>query len=147
MFLKNYTSEVPVVRTVGRIEQLLAEAGTTNVSKSYQSGELQAITFGIEHNGKLIHFRLPADVNKIFEAMWKESKRPVKGTRERLMEQAKRTAWKLLQDSLEIEVTRLKLQQTEFLQVFLAYVWDGQQTYFEALKAGSFKMLPEKAQG
>lgn len=147
MFLKNYTSKVPVFRTVARIEQLLAEAGACDVTKTYVSGELRAITFAIEHEGKRIQFRLPASVDKIFQFMWKQVKNQHQDTRERLMEQAKRTSWKLLQDSLEIECTRLKLQQTEFLAVFLAYVWDGQMTYYEALKAGSFKQLSEKSQG
>lgn len=147
MFLKNYTSKVPVFRTVARIEQLLAEAGASDVTKTYVSGELRAIMFAIDHDGKRMQFRLPADVQKIYQYMLKEVKRPSDNTQARLMEQAERTAWKLLQDSLEIECTRLKLQQTEFLQVFLAYVWDGNMTFFESLKSGSFKQLPERATG
>jgi hypothetical protein len=37
------------------------------------------------------------------------------------------------------------MHQLDPLQVFLPYVWDGQRTYYAALKDGGFKMLPEKA--
>ena len=31
------------------------------------------------------------------------------------------------------------------LQVFMGFVWDGEQTYYDRLKGGGFKALPEKA--
>jgi hypothetical protein len=37
----------------------------------------------------------------------------------------------------------IKLKQAEFLQVFMAYIWDGQQTYYEFIKGNKFKALPE----
>src|SRR5688572_192510 len=114
MNLKNYTSEVPVSRTVARIEELLADAGASDVSKQYREGRLHTLTFGIEApNGKTLSFRMPADADKVFSYFWKDVARPRNGTKERLQQQAERTAWKLLQESLEIEVSRIKLQQTE----------------------------------
>jgi len=141
MFLKNYTSEVPVQKTISRIEQLLAESGASNVSKDYKDGKIVSLMFTVELNGRFINFKMPADSGKIFEAMWKKVSRPHSGTRIKIAEQSERTAWKLLQDSLEVECTRLKLQQTEFMQVFLPYVWDGEKTFYAALKESNFKKL------
>lgn len=144
MFLKNYTSNVPVQKTVSRIEQLLAESGASNVSKTYSNGRIVSLMFTVDVNGKCVHFKMPADASAIFDAMWKDVRRPRKDTHRKLMEQSERTAWKLLQDSLEVECTRLKLRQTEFMQVFLSYVWNGKQTYYEALKDTNFRaMIPE----
>lgn len=146
MNLKNYTSSVPVGRTIARIEELLAAAGASNISKQYRDGKLSTLTFSIETpNGKEITFRMPADSARVFDFMWKEISRPRAGTKQALQEQAERTAWKLLQDSLEVEISRLKLQQVEPLQIFLPYVWDGEKTFYERLKGSGFKQLPERA--
>ena len=143
--LKNYTSRVPVSRTVARIEELLAAAGAKAIGKNYVAGCLSSVTFQIEINGSDVLVRLPANPSAVYDAMRKEVKRPHNGTLERLKDQSDRTAWKIQQDWLEVELTKIRLNQTEPLQAFLAYVWDGNQTYFDALKESKFKgLLPEK---
>ena len=64
---------------------------------------------------------------------------------DKIRDQASRTAWKLMQDWIEIQVSLIEMRQVEFLQVFLPYVWDGQQTYYSYLKEGNFKLLPERS--
>lgn len=144
MRIKNYTCGVPVARTVSRIEELLAEAGATAIGKNYANARLESITFQIAMNGKEHLVRLPARPEAVFDALWAEVARPKKGTREKLREQAARTAWKIQQEWLEIELTNLHLGQKETMEVFLPYIWDGQQTYYEFLKGANFKALPEK---
>lgn len=141
MYLKNYTCGVPVAKTISRIEVLLAESGASNVSKNFSNGEIVSLTFAVALNNRDVTFKMPSDCEKIFNFMWKEVSRPRSNTKDKLMEQARRTAWKLLQDSLEVECTRLKLQQVDFMQVFLPYVWNGNQTFYEALKDSGFKQL------
>ena len=147
MFLKNYTSNVPVDRTVARIEALLAEFGAKAIGKNYEAGQLLSLTFQLEVNGRDVLIRLPANLQAVFETMKNECKRPRKGTLEKLKAQSDRTAWKIQQEWLEIELTKIGLNQTEPLQAFLAYIWDGKQTYFTALKERSFKgLLAEKCE-
>jgi hypothetical protein len=39
----------------------------------------------------------------------------------------------------------IQMKQAETLQVFLPYVWDGQQTFYQRLKESKFRaMLPER---
>lgn len=45
MSLKNYTSSVPVERTISRIEQVLAKAGAGGIMKDYDCGGLVALAF------------------------------------------------------------------------------------------------------
>jgi hypothetical protein len=143
--MKNYTSTVPVERTVSRIEQILANAGAGNIIKDYKNGELQALSFTLYHGntGKMVPIRLPANAEAVEKVLLGEVKRPHKETLLRIKQQASRTAWKLMQDWIEVQVSLIELHQVEALQVFLPYIWDGRRTYYTALKEGGFKMLPQ----
>ena len=61
-----------------------------------------------------------------------------------LREQAERSAWKILSDSVDIDLSLVEINQVEFLQKFLAYVMvDGKtkETFYDRLKTNGFKML------
>jgi hypothetical protein len=142
MRLKNYTSTVPVSRTIARIEEVLAGAGATGISKDYKDGKLVSIMFRVcMPDGKEFSIRLPANVEAVQQTMAKEVLRPRAGTMDRIADQAERTAWKLVQDWTEVQCSLIRLQKAEFLQVFLPYIWDGKRTFFTALKDSGFKQL------
>lgn len=141
--LKNYTSGVPVSKTISRIEDILAAFGAKAIGKNYEHGRVSSITFQISMDGRDHLVRLPAKPDEVYESLRGEIKRPHNGTLDRLKEQADRTAWKIQQDWLEIELTNIRLNQKKPLQVFLSYLWDGHQTYFDILESRGFKALPE----
>lgn len=142
MNIKNYTSTVPVERTVARIESLLASFGVKAIAKQYEDKRLAALTFQIAINDKDLLIRLPASPNRVLLALRKTCKRPRADTLNRLAKQADRTAWRLQQEWLEIELTKIMLDQSEPLEVFLPYVWDGASTFYGRLKESGFKLLP-----
>ncbi len=141
--MKNYTSSVPVERTIMRIESTLVRAGASNIHKDYEDGILQAICFSIDHAGmeNKLSVRLPADSVAVYEYMKSKVKRPHGGTMERIREQASRTAWKIIQDWVEVQISLIEMRQAEFLQAFLPYIWNGKETFYNRLKDGQFKML------
>ena len=144
MNIKNYTSKVPVSQTISRIEQILADFGAKAIGKNYEGGKVSSITFQLAMNGKDFLVRLPADPEAVYRSLRAEVKKPHNGTLERLQQQCDRTAWKIQQDWLEVELSLVRLNQKEPLQAFLAYVWDGKRTYFHHLKERGFKaMIPE----
>jgi hypothetical protein len=61
MNLKNYTSSVPAVTSMGRIETALVKAGATDISKKYENGICVAITFRMVENGQPLFFKLPGE--------------------------------------------------------------------------------------
>lgn len=140
MNLKNYTSSVPAERTIARIETLLAEAGASDIGKNYRDGKLLAICFRIqiEESGRHVTIRLPANVDTVYEMLKKEVRRPRPGTLENLRVQAARTAWKLMQDWVEVQMSLIRLQQAELLQVFMPYIWDGERSFYTAIKERKF---------
>ena len=150
MPLKNYTSTVPIDRTLRRIEAALVQAGATNISREYSADhEIQAMRFAIADPtvGKVIEIRLPVDAEAAYAVMVQEAKRERPRTRpktmDKLRDQAGRTAWRLMEDWTRVQLSLIEMRQVELLQVFLPYVWNGRTTFYAQLKAGSFKMLPQ----
>lgn len=141
--IKNYTSGVPVDRTVSRIEKALVEGGASNIVKDYKDVTLDAICFVVTmpDTGRKIAVRLPANVDAVYETLRSRIKRPRDGTLGKLHEQAARTAWKLMQDWVDIQMSLIQMHQAEFLQVFLPYVWNGKETFYNQLKGQGFNLL------
>lgn len=143
MNLKNYTSEVPAVTSMGRIETALVKAGATDISKKYVDGVCTAITFRMIQNGQPLFFKLPARVEHCFQVLWKEYTRPKPESLQKTRAQAERTAWKIISDWVEIQLSMILLEQALPLQIFLPYVYDPatELTFFEKLEQSNFKML------
>lgn len=152
MTLKNYTSGIDAGITVARIEQLLVSAGADGIQKLYKNGKISSLIFKIQFSPSEspIAIRLPANAEACLELFWKEyikSSRRGRKSKDDFLEQADRTAWKLMRDWVEIQISLIHLKQVEFLQVFLPYVIasaDG-RTYYETLRESGFKaLLPDK---
>lgn len=146
MNLKNYTSTVPSGTSMMRIQKALVEAGTTDISMKFDptSKVCCAISFRMLVNDRIpMFFKLPAKVDACFKVLFAEVKRPNTDMKKRVWEQAERTAWKIVSDWVDIQLSMIKLEQAEPLQVFLPYVYDPTEdvTYYEKLKAGNFKLL------
>jgi hypothetical protein len=153
--IKNYTSAVPIERTIMRIEGALIRGGAIGISKEYKGGELEAIHFSIPGpENRLMMIRLPGDIKAVYEVLLSKMRRPRPETLRRLQEQSARTAWKIVQEWVEVQMSFIEMRQAEFLQIFLPFMWDGSKTLYLALKAtgfkmleGGFKMLPEGKSG
>lgn len=143
MKIKNYTSGMPIDRTVSKIERLLVSAGASDILKNYTDEQLTGISFQIKIEGKLVPFKLPAKVDACFNAMWGEVKRPRKETEKKLKNQAERTAWKIVCDWVEVQISMIKLNQAEIMEIFLPYIWIPKfnQTFYGQLKENNFKQL------
>lgn len=148
MNLKNYTSSVDANTTISYIETYLADCGVTGISKEFKNSTPVALFFHIDMSGRIFTIRLPAKVDQVHEYLWREycisHSRPRK-TKEDFLDQAAKTAWKIQQDWVQVQMSLIKLKQVDFIQVFMGFVWDGKQTFYDRLKTGDFKQLPEKA--
>lgn len=146
MNLKNYTSSVPAHTTISYIEAYLADCGITGISKDFKNGIPVALYFHTTENGKMFTIKLPAQVDEVHDFLWRDycrlTVRPRK-TKDDFKEQAARTAWKIQQDWVQVQMSLVKLKQADVLQVFMAFVWDGEQTYYQQLRSCGFKQLPQ----
>jgi hypothetical protein len=146
--VRNYTSTVPPARTAERIEAFLAGAGASHIAKHYDKGELVGIDFAIEvQDGVQIAFRLPVDVAAMSDYMLNQRLKTRRMTyltqadKDRVREQAKRTAWRVMQDWVESQLSLVVTKQAEMAQVFMPYAFNGQQTYYASVKERGFAML------
>jgi hypothetical protein len=141
--IKNYTSSVPPERSVNHIEKTLVAHGAKNIMKTYTpEAKLGGLFFVISIEGTDRPFKVPARVDRVEKRLKEQVKKPHRGTMERISEQAERTAWKLLADWVDIQMSLIDLDQAEFLEVFLPYVQTGrEQTFFEKIKKDSMRLL------
>lgn len=144
--LKNYTTETSADVSIARIERLLVDAGAAGIAKEYKAGRVDALVFKfpLEH-GRMVVIKLPANVAACQEFMWKQhcdtrSSRS-RRTDKDFLPQAERTAWRIMQDWVEVQVSLIKLRQIAPLQAFLAYAFDGRKTVYERVQAGNLPAL------
>jgi len=146
MNLKNYTSSISVSTTISYIEAYLASCGVTGITKQYEDSVPVALFFHIDIPGTgRFTIRLPAKIKEVQEWLWREycsvTRRPRK-TREDFREQACRTAWKIQQDWVQVQMSLIKLKQVDFLEVFMGFLWDGKKSYYQQISGSGYKELP-----
>lgn len=148
MQLKNYTSSTPVENTIARIEGYLIATGlVTGIGKEYKGSIVQSLVFQIQYEPDKLPMavKLTANVDKCQDYFWKDyvagKVNKTRKTRDDFAEQAARTAWKLQEDWVRVEVSLILLQQRTVLQSFMACVWDGERTFYQRLKDTGFKQL------
>jgi hypothetical protein len=161
-FLKNYTSDVPVSQTIYRIEQVLIRCGVMGITKEYgPTGDVTAVRFHIPIHGSEATVRLPADVKAATDALWLDyadgdqltkdgSKLDTWSTRKKkqrkdFVDQGARTAWKIIQDWVEIQMSMIQMKQAATEEVFMPYIWNGRETFFQSIRDSGFRgLIPEK---
>lgn len=145
MNIKNYTSTIEASRSMAKIEELLVEIGANNINKKYENKTCTGITFLFFDNrlGQTLAFHLKAQVEEVFNILYKEVKRPQANTKETIKAQANRTAWKVLSDWTEIQCTMILLGQAEPLQMFLPFVYDvkNEETLYDKVVSGKMPLL------
>lgn len=160
-FLKNYTSDVPVSESIRRIEHVLLQCGVTGIMKEYAANQkIVAITFRVTgEDGKPWMIRLPAKEQEATDALFlmyadgdqiSKDGQSVCNYRKKLnrkdfVAQGERTAWRIVKDWIEVEMSRIQLKQGDIMEVFLSYTWDGKRTYYEALKESNYAGLLQQS--
>ena len=135
--IKNYTTEVPVEKTVVEIQELLRRGGPRAVALEYNDeGVLEDIFFKVAVKGRELAFRLPAKAASVYQAMWGsrqrwESERYGGGWKR----QAERIAWRICKSWLEAQLTLVALEQARVEEVFLPYlIMPNNKTLFETME-------------
>lgn len=147
MYVKNYTSTVPADETIATIEWLLANAGATGIAKEYEAGVIKSIVFTIKAEFDWpVMVRLPVDPPAVYDALkaMKKGKLVTEHQKAKLREQAERTAWRLMEDWLRVQLSLISMRQAKLGQVFMPYMMTGgpaQETLYQRFVASPERML------
>lgn len=131
MPIKNYTTKVPAVQTVGEIQGILAAHGARKVMMDYsENGRVEAVTFGLLVNGTMAGFRVDAKPQGVARVMVKDR---VKCDED----QAERIAWRNVKDWISAQIALVETEQATMEEVFLPYLLDRQdKTLYQKLLDG-----------
>jgi hypothetical protein len=142
--IKNYTTEIPVERTIAEIQKLLAENGARGIALDYdERGRIKDVFFKIRFHEKELPFRLPAKPEKVYAALFAGMQYEKRLGPER-MKKAEAIAWRICKTWLEAQITLINLEQAKLEEVFLPYlVMPSNKTLFETMEHNQF-LLPDK---
>ena len=147
----NYSTEIPVERTIAEIEKLLSSNKAQRILKEYDgSGTVTSISFIINTDYGPMPFKLPMNTKAVMQVINNQTEQFVtrRSGRDRVvskkywndMEQAKRVGWRIIKDWLEAQCALLQLQMVKIQEIFLPYVVmkDG-KTFYEQIEEKKFK--------
>ena len=152
--LKNYTTSIPAEKSIAEIEQLLLDFGADNFMKKVDREKRQftEICFTFEIHNRQVPFKLPANIEKLRDYLYKEyigkTTRPRK-SKEDFDKDAYNIAWRIIKDWVHAQLSIIKTEMVEAEEVFLPYVMiDDKQTFSQKFMSGAMdKMLPEFTMG
>lgn len=144
----NYTTKVPVAKTIGEIQEMLVRQGAATVATTYTDGQPTGISFMLNTPHGQRAFSLPVNVAAVNALLVKQNdNRELRPDGKRVMaftttEHAARVAWRVLKDWVEAQLAIIESQMATLDQVMLPYLHaDGDRTVYEIYRDNEQKAL------
>lgn len=144
MSILNYTTKVPVQRSVQEIQDKLVKAGATATMLQYDSGMVSSIAFKLNTKHGPVSFLLPSNPDGVLRVMQKGKRG--QPTREQF-EQANRVSWRILKDWIEAQMAIIAAEMATPLQVFLPYAQTRDGTVYDCMERGGIAALTDQSAG
>jgi hypothetical protein len=144
MALKNYSSKSR--NTFDVIQKCLASHGAQKLMFDYDNqGQVIALSFAMDIEGRLIGFKLPARIDQV-EAALKQEKR-WRNTQE-LKEQAYRTGWANIRDWVTAQMALVDTRMAKVQEIFLPYMaGKNGKTIYESMEENRFLLPGDQSSG
>lgn len=133
MAIKNYTTTINANKTIREIQELLSKHGATAIMTEYSNGNVTGLSFKIMTPRGEMGVRLPANTDRVLQVLRNQRKKnnKVKDT----MEQATKTAWRIIKDWIDAQMAILETEMVEMEEIFLPYMINNDgQTLYQAFK-------------
>jgi hypothetical protein len=132
----NYTTSVPVNRTVTEVQTMLAEAGAGHVTIAFTDMVPSGVTFHLETVHGWRTYTLPCDIPAMQRLLTDQDRAGVLKSGSRAARtsraQAERVAWRVLKDWLSAQLTLVEAGMAVLPQVMLPYLHtDGERTLYQ----------------
>jgi hypothetical protein len=138
--LLDYTTSVPVSRTIAQIQAKLVEHGARAVMMEYgEDGRIKALAFNIKMPNGDLPIRLPIDAAatlRVLERQVYNREIPARYAKE---EHAYRVAWRNIFHWILAQLALLETEMVKMAEIFLPYViTPGGQTIYEVMDGKGF---------
>jgi len=146
MPLLDYTTSVPVSKTVAQIQAKLVEHGARAVMMEYDDrGRISALAFKVRTPNGELPIRLPIDAAATLKVLQRQyASREIPG-RYANEEHAYRVAWRIIKDWVEAQMSLLETEMVKMEEIFLPYVITGSgQTVYQVMSERHFMLGPGK---
>ncbi len=130
--LLEYTTSVPVSRTVAEVQRKLVEHGARAVTMEYDDqGRIKALAFKVKMPNGEPPIRLPIDDAATLRVLQKQWANGEIDRRFASEEHAYRVAWRIIKDWVEAQMSLLETEMVKMEEIFLPYVItrSGQTVY------------------
>lgn len=137
MPIKNHTTKVQSMRTIGQIGEFLAKHGARKIVTDIDDdGDPVGVTFSFAVNGRMFLYALPCNWEGV-QKMLNQGRKKSDTTKQRALQ----VAWRTIQDWIEAQVAIIEAGMATIAEVFLPYAVtaDG-KTVFEKLSAGDNRL-------
>lgn len=133
----NYSTTIAATKTVGEMQQMLAEAGASRIAVDYEDGHPSALSFALETAHGVRVFVLPVNVDAMHQLLIRKERqgqlkaglKAVRSSRE----QATRVGWRIMKDWLGAQLAIIDSTMLDLTQVMLPYMRvDESHTLYEA---------------
>lgn len=151
MALLNYTTSIPVEKTLTEIQQQLVKARAQALLTDYDgAGNPVALSFRIMTKFGVMAFKLPADPQPVFAVLKQQAQRgdiPRRFLND--VDQARRVAWRIVKDWVEAQLAIVETGMVTIDQVFLPYAQNPEtgETVYQHFLAAKFNGLALPAPG
>lgn len=131
--LLNYTTTIPVQKTIHEMQGMLVAAGALEISLRYVDGKAVGLTFTAPTQYGPQQFILPVDVDVVRAVLLKGKPRAAKAdSKPYSYEQAERVAWRVARSWLEAQLAMIQIGLAKIDQIMLPYMnVGGKQTVYD----------------
>jgi hypothetical protein len=144
MPLLDYTTSVPVSRTVAQVQAKLVEHGARAVMMEYDDrGRINALAFKVNLPDGELPIRLPIDAAATLKVLQKQHYNGEISARYASEEHAYRVAWRIIKDWVEAQMSLLETEMVRMEEIFLPYVITRSgQTLYQVMAEKHFLLGP-----
>jgi hypothetical protein len=124
--LLNYTTSVPVDKTVGEITSILVRAGARSIQTDFNDhGRISGMNFVVRTGFGNRAFHVPVQSERVHKVLQQELAHTRTHQSKAMLsspEQAERVAWRILKDWLEAQMTLITLELITLDQAMLGFM-------------------------
>ncbi|MBU1067686.1 hypothetical protein KKE60_07845 [Patescibacteria group bacterium] len=147
MPLLDYSTKVPVSRTIAQIQAKLVEHGARAIMMEYgDGGRIKALAFNIKMPNGELPIRLPIDTGATLRVLQRQAADREIPAGYAKDEHAYRVAWRIIKDWVEAQMSLLETEMVKMEEIFLPYViTPGGQTIYQVMAGKGFLLGPGEA--